>query len=158
MGVPLINQFSESMHILESWRRLSKTIVFTNGCFDIIHAGHIDLLRRCASSGDKLVIGLNSDESVKRIKGNNRPINNQKNRSMILEAIKYIDLVVIFDEDTPYNLINSIRPDILIKGGDWSPDKIVGRDIVESYGGKVLSLPLLEGHSTTNLLERIKSR
>jgi rfaE bifunctional protein nucleotidyltransferase chain/domain len=130
-------------------------VVFTNGCFDILHAGHVDLLTRAAKHGDILVLGLNSDTSVRSIKGSKRPVNSERHRAFVLAGLGVIDYVILFDEDTPYNLISSVRPDILIKGGDWSVDNIVGRDIVEGNGGKVLSLPLLPGYSTTDLLKRI---
>jgi len=138
--------------------RMSKgknKMVFTNGCFDLIHRGHIEYLREASRLGDFLVIGLNSDESVKRIKGPNRPLVNQEDRAIVLSALRFVDYVIIFEEDTPLRLIKAIKPDILVKGGDWKAEDIVGGDFVQSYGGRVLSLPYREGYSTTQLIERI---
>ena len=132
-------------------------LVFTNGCFDILHPGHVDLLRRARAMGDALVLGLNSDDSVKRLnKAPCRPMNSSDQRAYVLAGLESIDFVVEFDQDTPYELIKLVQPDVLIKGGDWPVDKIVGRDIVEARGGTVLSLPLLPGFSTTSLIEKIK--
>ncbi len=131
-------------------------LVFTNGCFDILHAGHVDLLSRAREQGDILVLGLNSDKSVRSIKGEKRPVTSQQQRAFVLAGLACIDYVIFFDEDTPYNLINKVQPDVLVKGGDWSVDNIVGRDIVEGRGGKVLSLPLLPGYSTTSVIRHIR--
>lgn len=131
------------------------TVVFTNGCFDILHPGHVDYLARARALGSRLVVGLNSDASVTRLKGPGRPVNDQASRALVLAALECVDHVVVFDEDTPLELIRKVRPDVLVKGGDWSVDKIVGRDLVEARGGRVLSLPLLPGHSTTAIIERI---
>ncbi|WP_320006419.1 D-glycero-beta-D-manno-heptose 1-phosphate adenylyltransferase [Maridesulfovibrio sp.] len=133
-----------------------KKIVFTNGCFDILHAGHVDLLTRAREQGDLLVLGLNSDKSVRSIKGEKRPVTGQQQRAFVLAGLACIDYVIFFDEDTPLNLISKVQPDVLIKGGDWSVDNIVGRDIVEGRGGKVLSLPLLPGYSTTGVIRYIR--
>ena len=130
-------------------------IVFTNGCFDIIHPGHVAYLNEAKSKGEYLIVGLNSDESVKRLKGDTRPINNQDDRKFLLENLKSVDQVIIFDEDTPYKLIKKIQPDILVKGGDWKVDDIIGSDIVLAKGGKVESLSFNEGHSTTSMLDKI---
>ena len=132
-----------------------KKVVFTNGCFDIIHAGHIAYLEEAKSLGDILVVGLNSDSSVKRLKGEKRPIVSENERKYVLESIKFIDYVFIFEEDTPYNLIKSIRPDILVKGGDWDISEIVGADIVLENGGEVKKLLFKEGLSTSNIIEKI---
>jgi rfaE bifunctional protein nucleotidyltransferase chain/domain len=132
-------------------------VVFTNGCFDIIHPGHVDYLQRARDLGSCLVVGLNSDASVRRLKGPTRPVNDQESRALVLAALACVDFVVVFDEDTPYELIGKIRPRVLVKGGDWSVDRIVGRDIVEEGGGKVYSIPLLEGYSTTAVVDRIIS-
>ncbi len=135
-----------------------KTIVFTNGCYDILHPGHVDLLRRAAAEGDILVLGLNSDSSVRRQnKGADRPINTFAVRAFVLAHLASVRYVVEFDEDTPGRLIAAIEPDVLIKGGDWPARSIVGRETVEARGGRVLSLPLLEGYSTTALVEKIRS-
>ena len=131
--------------------------VFTNGCFDIIHPGHIDLLRRARALGTKLIVGINSDASVKRIKGEPRPFFSQTERAAILEGLEFVDEVRIFDEPTPENLIKEIKPDILVKGGDWRKNEIIGAEFVEENGGKVYSLPLLEGFSSSKIVEKICS-
>ena len=136
----------------------NKKIVFTNGFFDILHRGHVDYLKKAKMLGDILVVGLNSDESVKKLKGNDRPINTQSDRMEILKAMKCIDYVIIFEQDTPYELIEKIQPDILVKGGDYMPDAVVGKDIVERRGGMVKILPFLAEKSTTNIISKIKNR
>jgi len=136
-----------------------RRIVFTNGCYDILHPGHVDLLARARAQGDILVLGLNSDASVRSLgKGDDRPVNPFPVRAYVLAHLASVDFVAEFDESTPYELIKAVRPQVLVKGGDWSVDRIVGRDIVESDGGTVLSLPLLGGFSTTALLEKIRGR
>lgn len=135
-----------------------RRVVFTNGCFDLLHPGHVDLLARCREQGDILVLGLNSDASVRRQgKGADRPVNPFAVRAYVLAHLASVDYVVEFDEDTPLALITTLQPDVLIKGGDWAVDAIVGKDVVEAKGGTVLSLPLLEGFSTTGLLKTIRS-
>jgi D-beta-D-heptose 7-phosphate kinase/D-beta-D-heptose 1-phosphate adenosyltransferase len=134
-----------------------KKIVFTNGCFDIIHSGHIYYLGEAKKAGDILIIGLNSDNSVRRLKGNDRPVNNESDRAMVLDALKFVDYVTIFEEDTPYELIKLLQPDILVKGGDYNADEIVGADIVRENGGEVLIIPYIKGKSTTELIKKIKS-
>lgn len=131
--------------------------VFTNGCFDIIHAGHVDLLERAKALGTKLTVGINSDSSVRRIKGADRPVQDQEARKAVLLGLSSVDEVLIFDELTPENLIRDVRPDILVKGGDWKPDEIIGADFVQSYGGQVYSLPLVEGYSSSKIIDRIKN-
>lgn len=155
MGTDKIKSRPELAHIIRQQKKEGRKIVFTNGCFDIIHPGHLSYLATAKALGDILVIGVNSDESVKRLKGNNRPILNQNERTLILSYMEMIDYLCIFDEDTPYELIKAIEPDILVKGGDWAVENIVGKDILEAYGGKVISIPYLEGASTTNIVERI---
>jgi len=134
-------------------------LVFTNGCFDILHPGHVDLLARARALGDGLILGLNSDASVRRIKGDvagpRRPVNPQAERAFVLAGLESVDFVVVFDEATPLSLIQAVGPQVLVKGGDWPLDKIVGRDAVEAAGGTVVSLPLLPGYSTTGLIERL---
>ena len=143
---------------LDALRARRRKIVFTNGCYDILHPGHVDLLARCKAEGDTLVLGLNSDDSVRRLcKTPPRPVNPFESRAFVLAHLESVDFVVGFDEDTPLKLIEAVRPDVLIKGGDWNIDKIVGREVVEAGGGKVLSLPLLPGFSTTALIEKIKA-
>ena len=130
-------------------------VVFTNGCFDILHRGHVEYLAKAADMGDVLVVGLNTDASVRRLKGESRPINNQEARALVLASLSFVDAVVLFDEDTPYELIKAVRPDVLVKGADYKPEEIVGYDIVTSYGGKVEVVDLVEGYSTTQLLSLI---
>lgn len=134
------------------------TVVFTNGCFDILHAGHTTYLHRAKQLGDVLVVGVNSDASVRRLKGPSRPVNTQEDRAVVLAALRAVDYVCIFDEDTPLELITAIQPDVLVKGGDYSIDAIVGADVVLARGGRVLSLPFVEGKSTTSVIERMKER
>lgn len=133
-------------------------IVFTNGCFDIVHAGHIDLLERARALGTKLIVGINSDESVRAIKGTDRPINDQEARKAVLLGLNAVDEVIIFNELTPEDLIKDIRPDVLVKGGDWKVEEMIGGDFVNGYGGKVISLPLKNGFSTTNIVEKIREK
>ena len=148
----------ELLKILEKERKEGKKIVFTNGCFDIIHAGHVDYLKKARALGDILVVGLNSDDSIRRIKGEKRPIIPQEMRAEVLSSLKPVDYVVIFEEDTPENLIKAIKPDVLVKGGDWELSKIVGKDFVESYGGKVLIIPFTYNISTTKIINTILER
>ncbi|MDP8231858.1 MAG: D-glycero-beta-D-manno-heptose 1-phosphate adenylyltransferase [Candidatus Zophobacter franzmannii] len=133
-----------------------KKIVFTNGCFDILHRGHVAYLNQASEEGDILVIGLNSDASVKRLKGEERPINNEQDRAYLLAGLGFVDYVVIFTEDTPFNLIKDIMPNILVKGGDWKPEQIVGSDIVIANGGEVKSLRFEDGYSSTNVIDKMK--
>jgi len=130
-------------------------VVFTNGCFDLLHPGHVDLLRRARALGTKLVVGINSDVSIRAIKGPERPIQNQDERREMLLGLKAVDEVIIFEELTPENLIKRLKPDVLVKGGDWRPDEIIGADLVRSAGGEVHSLPLKDGYSSTALIERL---
>ena len=138
------------------WRLINKTIAFTNGVFDILHEGHIKVLSQAAAFADVLIIGVNSDASVKRLKGNSRPINNEYSRALILASLIMTDAVVLFEEDTPLNLIKSIMPDVLIKGGDYTSDTVVGADEVIANGGRIEIIPLEEGFSTTGIIEKLK--
>lgn len=138
-------------------KRLRPKTVFTNGCFDILHRGHVDYLERAASLGAMLIVGLNSDDSIKRIKGDSRPVNTEQDRALVLAALHCVAHVIIFVEDTPLALINTLIPDVLVKGGDWPVNKIIGKETVEAAGGQVLSLDLLPGYSTSNLITRIKN-
>lgn len=138
-------------------RREHRMTVFTNGCFDILHRGHVEYLSRAADMGERLVIGLNTDSSVSRLKGPGRPINDESARAMVLAALSFVDAVVLFDEDTPYELITLLRPDVLVKGSDYSMDQIVGADIVLAGGGRVETLDFIPGYSTTAIEERIRS-
>ena len=145
------------VRMVNVWRLKSDRIVFTNGCFDILHRGHVEYLEEAAALGDRLVVGLNSDASVRRLgKGLDRPINDQDSRATVLGALRCVDAVVLFDEDTPLDLITAIRPDVLVKGGDWKVTEMVGGQFVQSYGGEVRSLKLVDGFSTTGLVERIR--
>jgi rfaE bifunctional protein nucleotidyltransferase chain/domain len=141
---------------LAVWKFRSEKIVFTNGCFDILHLGHIDYLAKAADEGSKLIIGVNTDASTSKLKGPHRPINNEEQRSMILASLHFTDAVILFDEPTPYELIKLVQPDVLIKGGDYKPEAIVGYDIVTARGGKVKTIDFLPGYSTTLIEERIR--
>jgi len=138
-------------------RRQKETIVFTNGCFDVVHRGHIEFLKFCKLQGDIVVVGLNSDSSVRTIKGPDRPINNQYDRAAVLAALETVDYVTVFDEPDPLNLIKKVKPDVLVKGQDWAEKGVVGREFVESYGGKVVLAPIVEGKSSTATIEKMKS-
>ena len=135
--------------------RKGKSVVFTNGCFDILHVGHVKYLQEAKSQGDILVVGINADASVRKLKGESRPIQNQEDRGEVLSALSCVDYVVVFEEDTPEKLIHMVKPDVLVKGGDWKVDQIVGSDFVMSYGGKVKSLQFVQGKSTTNIVSKI---
>ena len=140
---------------LAYWRFKNLKIVFSNGCFDILHAGHVDYLSKAADEGDVLIIGLNTDASTKRLKGPTRPINDQDARAVILASLSFVTAVVLFDEDTPYNLIKQVQPDVLVKGSDYKPEDIVGYDILKAKGGEVKTLELLPGYSTTSIEQKI---
>jgi rfaE bifunctional protein nucleotidyltransferase chain/domain len=143
--------------IIHQLKKQGKKIAFTNGCFDILHYGHVKYLEDARAKADILVVGLNSDASIKIIKGASRPINRQADRAKMLEALSAIDYITIFNEDTPLKLIRALKPDILIKGRDWSVRKIVGADFVRASGGRVVTVPYLKGYSTTGLIEKIKN-
>ncbi|MBK6966628.1 MAG: D-glycero-beta-D-manno-heptose 1-phosphate adenylyltransferase [Bacteroidales bacterium] len=146
----------ELAFLLAYWRFRDYKIVFTNGCFDLIHLGHIDYLAKAADLGDILVIGLNTDASTRRLKGPTRPINDEHARALVLASMSFVSTVVLFDEDTPYSLIKTIQPDILVKGADYKPEEIVGYDIVTAKGGKVVTIDYLPGYSTSLIEKRIK--
>ena len=148
--------FASIADIAETWRRQGLKVGFTNGCFDLLHPGHISLLRQAKQACDKLVVGLNSDASVKRLKGETRPVQNEAARSAVLASLSDVDQVVIFGEDTPYDLIKTVRPDILVKGADYTVDKVIGADLVQGWGGKVILAQLVQGQSTTGTIERMK--
>ncbi len=153
------------MNIVKSWEELKKEvdrlhgerkkIVFTNGCFDILHAGHVRYLTQARKAGDALVVGLNSDSSVRKIKGEKRPIVPQNERAEVISALESVDYVTFFNEDTPLALIEYLRPDLLVKGADWREEEIAGRDQVLSWGGKIVLIPLVEGASTTNIIKKV---
>jgi rfaE bifunctional protein nucleotidyltransferase chain/domain len=138
-------------------RSQGKKLVFTNGCFDLLHRGHVHVLREAKACGDLLITGINSDSSVKQIKGPGRPVLPESDRSELVAALEMIDYVVLFDEPDPYEVIAAIRPDVLVKGGDWSGAKIIGADLVEEAGGRVVVIPYIKGFSTTEIIERIKN-
>ncbi len=146
----------EAASLIEDWKNNGLSVVFSNGCFDILHLGHVDYLERAKALGDKLVVALNTDASVQRLKGPGRPIVNEESRGRVMAALSFVDLVVFFDEETPKELIEALKPNVLVKGGDYTPETIVGADDVISLGGKVLTLPLIDGYSTTNFVEKIK--
>ena len=137
-------------------RILNKQIVFTNGCFDILHAGHVAYLEKAKRLGDILIIGLNSDASVKRLKGPERPVNSEHDRAIVLGALKVVDFIVYFEENTPLELIKIIKPDFLVKGGDYKIEDIVGADVVQDKGGEVMVIPFVEGKSTTNIINKMR--
>ena len=144
---------------IAQWQKENLKIVFTNGCFDLLHLGHVDYLAKAKDLGDRLIIGVNTDASVRRLKGKFRPLQDENSRLHLLAALEVVDAVVLFDEDTPYELIKQVQPDILVKGADYKPESIVGYDIVTSRGGKVETIEYLEGYSTTSIEQRIlKSR
>ncbi|MCF7886604.1 MAG: D-glycero-beta-D-manno-heptose 1-phosphate adenylyltransferase [Candidatus Marinimicrobia bacterium] len=142
--------------LVRQLKNKNKTIVFTNGCFDILHVGHVVLLEKARSQGDELILGLNTDESVQRLKGDKRPINFQDERARVLAGLEAVSYVTFFSEDTPAELIQEIVPDILVKGGDYELNEIVGRETVEENGGQVITIPLVKGRSTSNLINKIK--
>ena len=141
---------------LTDWKEESKKIVFTNGCFDLIHLGHIEVIARSADLGDILIIGMNTDNSIKRLKGKNRPIVEEISRAKQLAALEFVDAVVLFDQDTPIDLIKVINPNVITKGGDYNTDQVIGNDIVTQNDGEVVIIPLTQGYSTTSILEKIK--
>lgn len=150
--------YSDTNALLEKLNavRKNKKIVFTNGCFDLLHIGHVKYLKEAKSKGDFLIVGINADASVKRLKGPTRPIQNENDRSEILAALESVDATVIFTEDTPENLIKMVHPDVLVKGGDWKINQIVGGEFVQGYGGQVLSLMFIDGKSTTSIVSKIE--
>jgi len=141
---------------LTDWKEENKKIVFTNGCFDLIHLGHIEVIARSADLGDILIIGVNTDNSIKRLKGPNRPIVEEISRAKQLAALEFVDAVVFFDQDTPIDLIKVINPNVITKGGDYNTDQVIGNDIVTQNDGEVVIIPLTQGYSTTSILEKIK--
>ena len=142
---------------IEQWKSAKEKIVFTNGCFDILHKGHLEVLAKTADLGNRLIIGLNSDSSIKNLKGGNRPIVDENSRAILLAALSFVDAVVLFSEQTPLNLIAEIKPDILAKGGDYKITEIVGYEVVQQNGGEVITIPLIEGFSSTNIIDKIQN-
>ena len=152
-----ILKISELSGLVELLKENQQKLVFTNGCFDILHPGHVDYLAKASKMGDALIVGINTDVSVRRLKGTDRPINNLEHRMLMLAALESVDFIVPFDDNTPLGLIKMVNPDVLVKGADYKPEDIVGYDHVTSYGGQVSTIPLLEGFSSTKLIEKIKS-
>ncbi|OSZ79319.1 D-glycero-beta-D-manno-heptose 1-phosphate adenylyltransferase [Chitinophagaceae bacterium IBVUCB1] len=152
----IIRDKDNLQRLMNTWRATGKKIVFTNGCFDILHHGHLDLLARAADMGNVLVVGLNTDASVKRLKGNDRPVTHEEDRLFQMASLLCVDAVCLFDEDTPEALIHTIRPDVLVKGGDYTIDTIVGAPFVIGNGGSVQVVPFVQGYSTTGLIANIK--
>ncbi len=153
-----IKNHDELAEIIADLHRAGRKVVFTNGCFDIIHTGHVRYLAVAKGYGDCLVVAINSDASVRKLKGEKRPIMGQDERAELLGALQVVDYVTVFEEEDPHRVISELMPDVLVKGGDWAPDEIIGRDVVESNGGKVHSIPYIEGASTTGVIERILQR
>jgi rfaE bifunctional protein nucleotidyltransferase chain/domain len=150
-----IQTISSSKELLQDLKNLGHKIVFTNGCFDLLHLGHITYLEQAKNKGDFLIVGLNSDASVNRLKGSERPIKDEQSRACILAALSSVDMVIIFEEDTPIDLISALIPDVLVKGGDYKKENIIGADFVEDHGGSVEIIPFLYGHSSTELINKI---
>jgi len=151
-----ISDLATAMKIVLQWKAEGKKVVFTNGCFDILHLGHVDYLEKAKALGDKLVLGLNTDDSVSRFKGPQRPIQDQNSRAHILASLQFIDMVVFFNEDTPFELISALIPNILVKGSDYLAENIVGADVVKSNGGEVKTISFVPGYSTTRIVDKIK--
>ena len=142
---------------VSTWKKSRQKVVFTNGCFDVIHRGHIEILARTADLGDKLIIGLNSDSSIQKLKGKDRPIMDENSRAILLAGLNFVDAIVLFAEETPLNLISTLNPDILTKGSDYEISTIVGNEIVTENGGEVILIPFVDGVSSTNIIDKIKS-
>lgn len=151
-----IMTIDQAKAMMSAWKITGTTVAFTNGCFDILHPGHLFSIAQAAKEADYLIVGLNSDASIKRLKGPERPINNTESRALIIANLVLVDAVVVFEEDTPYELITTLLPDVLVKGGDYTIDNIVGAKEVIANGGKVIINPIVEGFSTTNIIEKIK--
>ena len=150
-----IGTLNQALHQVRRWRLTGKTVAFTNGVFDILHRGHIFSLSQAAAEADFLVVGINSDASTKRLKGDSRPLNDENSRALVIASLLMVDMVVIFEEDTPINLITTLQPDVLVKGGDYTLDQVVGAPEVMATGGKVIINPIVEGFSTTGLIGKI---
>ncbi|MFA5118225.1 MAG: D-glycero-beta-D-manno-heptose 1-phosphate adenylyltransferase [Candidatus Omnitrophota bacterium] len=153
-----IKSLRQLQKVIRSLKSQRKRIVFTNGCFDLLHYGHVKYLQDARNKGDALIVAVNSDASVRKLKGKSRPIVPEKDRARVIAGLSSVDFVVIFNQDTPLTVIQALKPDILVKGADWNPDAIVGKDFVESYAGKVTTIQFVKGLSTTNLIKKIASR
>ena len=152
----IIKSSFDLQKIIKTWKKSNQKIVFTNGCFDVLHLGHIKILSESKNLGDKLVVGLNTDDSVKILKGKNRPVNNNQHRSMMLAALSFVDLIVFFEEENPYNLIKLVLPNIITKGGDYEEKDVIGGDLILSKGGQINIIPLLPNLSSSKLIEKCK--
>jgi D-glycero-beta-D-manno-heptose 1-phosphate adenylyltransferase len=152
-----IKTLPEAKTIVRKWKEQGKKVVFTNGCFDILHLGHVDYLEKSRNLGDALIVGLNTDDSVSRFKGSHRPIQNETSRARVMAALKAVDMVVFFNEDTPLNLISELLPGVLVKGSDYLAENIVGADVVKKGGGEVKTIDFVDGYSTTRIVEKIKT-
>ncbi len=141
----------------DKWKKNREKIVFTNGCFDIIHRGHIEMLSHASMLGNKLIVGLNSDSSIRNLKGESRPILDEESRGILLAALAFIDAVILFSEETPLNIISSLKPDILVKGGDYQTNEIIGHKVVQENGGEVVIIPFINGFSTSSIIDKIKN-
>ena len=150
--------YDQTQKLCEKWHQEGLRIVFTNGCFDIVHLGHIDYLEKARQLGDKLIVALNTDQSINQLKGSQRPLVNEYARARLIAALQFVDIVTLFDQSTPILLIKSIRPNILVKGGDYTIENIVGADFVIENGGDVQTIPIIEGYSTTTLIENIQKK
>lgn len=146
----------QAIQMVNRWRLTGKKVAFTNGCFDILHKGHIKVLTEAAQTANKLIVGLNADASVRRLKGEERPLNNEQDRALLLAALQFVDAVVLFEQDTPEALIKLLKPDVLVKGGDYKMNEIVGADFIQDSGGEVVIVPIEEGYATTQLVNKIK--
>ncbi|MDQ2179639.1 D-glycero-beta-D-manno-heptose 1-phosphate adenylyltransferase [Marinifilum sp. D714] len=152
----IIFKKEDAFNQLQTWRFKEEKIVFSNGCFDIVHRGHLEYLASAASMGNKMIIGLNTDSSTQRLKGPTRPINDEYSRALLLASLGFIDMVILFEEDTPYNLIDFVQPDVLVKGSDYKAEDIVGYDIVKAKGGEIKTLDFIEGFSSTGIIKKIQ--
>ena len=152
-----VGTWASTLEKVQGWQAAGESIVFTNGCFDLLHYGHLHLLASARNEGDRLVVGLNATPSIKRLKGPERPVQDDQSRLFLLAGLSPVDAVVVFEEDTPFELIKYLQPDVLVKGGDWAVEQIVGAKLVQAKGGRVLSLPFIEGFSSTNIINKIKS-
>lgn len=150
-----LHTLAEATEFIKAFQQSGKKVVFTNGCFDLLHAGHVIYLQEARDQGDLLVLGLNSDDSVRRLKGENRPVRAEIDRAVLLAGLESVDLVAVFEEDTPEKLIKKLRPDVLVKGGDYALSEIVGADFVQSIGGQVVIIPFVEGFSSSNIIDKI---
>ncbi len=155
MSLTKINSLEDAVSMVKTWQQSGFNVVFTNGVFDVLHVGHLRYLNASKALGDKLIIALNSDESVKKLKGDNRPINTLADRMELISGLEPVDLVISFEEETPFNVINALIPDVITKGGDYTPDTVVGADIVTENGGEVIIINFEEGYSSTSIIEKL---